>query len=107
MLKLSPEIKDRLKSNWGDRMHSMACYAEIKIIDPKERWGVYLLAMNPEDEDEVFFMGSSFPVLTPEIASLRAITEAFNDEGEYPILDNEFRRVWAAELFKRLGGQYE
>lgn len=107
MINLSPEIKDRLKSNWGDRMHAMACYAEVKIIDPKERWGVYVLAMNPEDEDQVFVLYDRVDPLEPEIYSFRDLCADFNDEGEYPIIDNEYRRVWTAELFKRLGGNYD
>lgn len=97
-------IKNSLKSNWGDRMHAMACYAVVRIKEPRGQWGIYLLAMNPEDEDEVFVLWDHWLCIPPEFASLRAILGTFNDEGEYPIIDEEYRPVWASELFKRLGG---
>jgi hypothetical protein len=104
MINLSPKIIDRLKSNWGDRMHAMACYAEARIMEPRNRWAVYLLAMNPQDEDEIFMLTDQWKAEMPEIGSLQALGETFNDEGEYPLIDCEYRPVWASELFKRLGG---
>jgi hypothetical protein len=107
MIQLPEKIRNRLKSNWGDCMHAMECYAEVKLITPKARWGAYLLAMNPEDEDEIFVLWEQVNPLPPEIYSFRDLHYLYDEEGEYPIIDEEYRPRKALNIFKRLGGKYD
>jgi len=98
---LSEAIIATLKSNWGDRATCMACFAEVKFIDELSGWSCYILAMNPDNEDEIACIVKGFDV---ELCtwSLRELKQSYNSIGEAPCIDLEYRRVRALELFKRL-----
>lgn len=93
-------IKERLLLNW-ENATSMACYAECKIHDPQSNWACYILAMNPFNEDEIVCILRGFGV-TFENYSMSSIKEMYNSFGETPVMDLEYRRIWASELFKKL-----
>ena len=101
-LRLIPKhVSEILKVNWGIKADCMQCYAEIKYIDSMSHWACYILAINPDNEDEITCILDND---TLELCqwSLNAIGECYNALGEHPYQDLEYRRVWASELFKRL-----
>lgn len=98
---LSHSQKEVLKANWGERATCMACFAEVKFIDELSGWSCYILAINPDNEDEIACIVKGFDV---ELCtwSLKELYHSYNVEGESPCIDHEYRRVRASELFKRL-----
>lgn len=95
---------EKLKSNWGARAEALACYAEVRLFDPSSAWQCYLLAMNPDNTDEVNCMISANSKVSPEISnwSLQEIFSLYNSEGEGVKIDEDYRPRRAAELFKKL-----
>lgn len=98
---MTPDIKQRLLNNWGDKASAMACYAEVKLWDRRSGWAVYIMAMNPEEEDEVYGILHTDRI---EVGAytMKELGASYNTYGEYPVLDPDYRRRWASELFKQL-----
>lgn len=101
---LSESVKQTLLSNWGSNAEAMNCYAEVKFIDTETDWACYVFGLNPDDMDEIACLIDGYSVEACNW-SLKELYQRYNTSGEYPILDPEFRRIRAAELFKRLGGK--
>lgn len=101
---LNHNQKQKLIQNWGDKAESMACRAEVRLYDPKSAWECYLYAMNPENDDEVMCITKYFlnDCALTEHNSLKWLEGCFNEYGEPPQIDTEYRPRRAAELFKRL-----
>ena len=97
----SQKIKDALKKNWGEKADSMNCYAEVKFIDPLSHWACYIFAMNPKNEDEIVCILNSERLDVCEW-SMTELCVSYNSEGEHPVIDDEYRRTRACELFKKL-----
>ena len=92
---------ERLKSNWGDKSLGMDCFAECRVYLPDSPYALYLLAMNPQDEDELLVIeGDEKPELS--FFSLLSLSSVFNSAGDYVIYDISYRRRKASELFKIL-----
>lgn len=98
---ISGRVKDLLKRNWGEKAEAMACYAEAKLMHPRRAVAWYLFAMNPEDEDEICaIVANPFP--SAYRGSLSEILEAYQGVAEDLQLDQEFRRIRADVLYKKL-----
>jgi hypothetical protein len=100
---LSQILKEKLKSNWGDKANALDCYAEVKLIDPlSSSWACYIFAMN-EDEELIHCLLYS-NAIGPEIykQSISDIYAMYNEEGENPVIDTEYRRTRVTELIRRL-----
>ena len=102
---ISQQICDALKANWP-LAESMQCKTLIRIIDPNQSWACYIYAMDPQNEDTVMCISEKQSriirhVFTSEM-SLNTIQNAYNQFGEYPIIDTEFRPQWTFHLFKKL-----
>ncbi len=95
---------DKLKANWGARAEALACFAEVRLFDECSPWQCYLLAMNPDNEDEVFCIISPDLKTQPEATfwSIQDIFSLFNNQGEGVQVDYDYRPRRAAELFKKL-----
>lgn len=87
--------------NWGDNANALNCYAEVKFIDERSTWACYVYALNPRDEDTIacIINGISLEVCQ---WSLQELHSTYNSYGENPIIDTEFRKIRASELFKKL-----
>lgn len=98
---MNQKVKENLLNNWGERAESMACFAECRYFDAESGWACYLLALNPQDQDEIVCIIDGF---FPEFChwSLKELYSKYNCDGEYVIYDIIFRRQRAAELFKQL-----
>lgn len=94
-------VKNSLKSNWGDKVNAMACYCEVRYFDPNSDWSCYIFGLNPDDDDEIACIINGFDL---EVCnwSLKKLCFSYNSEGEYVVEDKEFRKIRAAELFKKL-----
>ena len=86
---------------------AMNCYAEIKYHDPNSGWACYIYAINPEDDDEIACIindRGDIDVIKWSYAALNAI---YNEVGEHPQIDDEYRPMRTAILFKRLCDHHE
>ncbi len=98
---LSEVIKQTLISNWGPKAQSMHCYAEVKLIHKSSNWACYVYALNPQDEDTILcLISNKYPYL--EEWSLKELYQSYDNDGENPIIDTEFRKIRVAELFRKL-----
>lgn len=93
-----------LKDSWGEKAEAMQCYAEWRFYDPTSAWECYVYAVNPEDEDTCMCIIRVNTPFSGEIVewSLNAIRSLYNEQGEGVVLDHDFRRIRACELFKKL-----
>ena len=102
MLILNQRIKDKLKENWGERAIALEVYAEVKLFDPLSSWICYLFAM---DENEQYVQGLFYSNLCGyeiEIMEWNDLQNMFNEEGDNPQIDEEYRRMTVKEILKRL-----
>ncbi len=97
---INSKQKARLLSNWEHR-ETLTTNAEVRIHDPNSEWQCYLIAMNPQNDDEVYAMvvGWYPEVCMWELSSLMA---SYNEDGEHPIIDNTFRPCNAGDLLRKL-----
>lgn len=99
---LSQKLKDRLKANWGDKANALAVYAEVKLIDPLSSWSCYLFSM---DENEEFVQGLFYSEAIGhevEIMPWNDIQNMFNEHGNHPVIDTEYRPMRVTEILRRL-----
>jgi hypothetical protein len=101
---LTEAIKERLKANWDARALNMQCHAEACITQEDAYLTYWLLAMNPQDEDEVIVLGNGFAEF-PFTLNLPETLADF-EAGDHPFtLDKEFKRQSASEIYKRIRGK--
>lgn len=95
-------IKESLKKNWGEKAEALNCYAEVKLIDPLSSWACYIFAMDQNEEMIQCLLHSD--AMGVEIYSLciSDVYRMYNEDGENPVIDDEYRRVRVTELLKRL-----
>lgn len=99
---LSNNLKERLKQNWGEKAETLNCYAEVKLIDPLSSWACYIFGM---DNDErlinclLYTDAMGVEIYTHYIADIYGM---YNEEGESPVIDTEYRRTRVNELLRRL-----
>lgn len=101
-MKLTEKIKDILKSNWGDKACALDCYAEVKLIDPLSSWQCYLFAMDQDDDTVMCLIYHKAKGIDIYKTSFKELSAEYNEEGEYPIIDEEFRRIKIDQLVRRL-----
>ncbi len=99
---LDQKIKNKLKKNWGEKAETLNCYAEVKLIDPLSSWACYIFAM--QEDEEVINCVIYSDACGAEIYTqcIKDIQKMYNEHGEHPIIDKEFRRTRVIELMKRL-----
>jgi hypothetical protein len=95
-------IKDMLMENWGTKADSMQALAQIKFIDEHSKWACYVYALNPEDEDTVACIIESPECFEICDWSLNEIYRLFNETGESPEIDEEYRPMKAINIVARL-----
>lgn len=100
---ISPKIKQKLKENWGEKAKTLNCFAEVKLIDLLSSWACYIFAM--DESEEVIDCVIYTDALGAEIYTLYIIDvqQMYNEHGEHPVVDDEFRRIRVIELLRRLG----
>ena len=93
--------KEKLKNNWGDKANSMACFVETRVYDPLSSWECYIYALNPIDEDQILCIING---LTVEVTdwTMKELFALFNEHGDPPRVDVEFKPRRASEIFKQL-----
>ncbi len=99
---INAKLKEILKDNWGERAESLNCYAEVKFFDEKSRWACYVYAMNPQDENEIACIIDNGGELEETTWFLSEMLQCYNDLGEHPTIDKEYRKIKASHLFKIL-----
>lgn len=99
---LTSSQKKRLKANWGERADTLHCFAEVKLIDPLSSWCCYLLSMDEEEEQVYCILYSNAIGIEICFMNLQELCIMYNEEGESPIVDQEFRPTRAIEILRRL-----
>jgi hypothetical protein len=99
---LSLKVKEALKKNWGEKAKTLNCFVEVKLIDPLSSWACYIFAM--DESEEVIDCVIYTDAFGAEIYTLCIIDvqQMYNEHGEHPVVDDEFRRTRVTELLKRL-----
>lgn len=100
---IDAQTKSRLLENWGDKAEAMACYAEVKYIDPSSDWACYVYAIDPNDGDTIKCIMHNNDARLLDW-SLKELCNCFNSHGEYVIIDKKYVPVRTSELFKKLCG---
>ena len=99
---LSYNVKEKLKRNWGDKASALDCYAEVKLIDPISSWCCYIFAMDEEEELVQCLIYSNAIGVDICCQRIDDIYTMYNEEGEHPIIDEEYRKMRVTALLRRL-----
>lgn len=99
---LSQKHKDALKKNWGEKADTQNCFAEVKLIDPLSSWKCYIFAMDQNEEMVQCLLHSDPWGLEISTLCISDIHQMYNEEGENPVIDKEYRRTRVNELVRRL-----
>lgn len=99
---INAKIKEQLKKNWGEKATALDCYAEVKLIDPLSSWACYIFAMDESEEVVHCLLYSDAIGVEIYTQCMYDIQSMYNEEGEHPVVDQEFRRTRVTELLRRL-----
>lgn len=99
---ISQKVKDILKKNWGEKSKTLNCFAEVKLIDPLSSWRCYIFAMDESEELVQCLLYSNAIGVDIHTMCVYDIHLMYNEDGESPVIDKEFRRTRVTELLKRL-----
>jgi hypothetical protein len=99
---LTQKLKDILKANWGDKADALDCYAEVKLMDPLSSWACYIFAMDPNEEVVNCLLYSDAMGVEIYPQCIYNIQGMYNEHGEHPVIDTEYRRTRVTELLRRL-----
>ncbi len=101
---ISDFLKDKLKTNWGEKADALDCLAYVRVFDPLSPWQCYVYALNPDDEDEVecIVKVSKSQEATLERWFMTSIMSLFNTDGESVEVDEEYRPRRALDILNRL-----
>ncbi len=90
-----------LQNNWGEKAEALACKALLRLFDPMSCWECFIIAQNPQDEDEVYCIlhAETVEVCT---CSLKELLSMYNSEGEQIQRDSEYRPRLASEIYRQL-----
>lgn len=94
--------KQRLFKNWGPSAEALDCNAEVRVYDPLSKWECYLVAINPENEDEMTCIIKAHNVGIATDLTFSLLKSMYNSSGEGVIVDQEFRRRRAGNVLKKL-----
>lgn len=99
------KVYEKLKSNWGPRAESLNCFAEYKLCGKSGKWAWYLLAVDPEDDETVKCIMTRGGVPDICTTTLSNIELFYDEDGELPEGDREFRPMRADVLYSKLLGK--
>lgn len=99
---LSLKTKEALKKNWGEKANTLNCFAEVKLIDPLSSWACYIFAMDENEELVQCLIYSDLIGVEIYTQCIYDIYSMYNEHGEHPSIDPEFRRIRVTELLRRL-----
>ena len=85
---MRPNHIEQLLLNWDRK--DLLCRAELRYFDPKSKWECFIYAINPSDEDEMkcFITGEESTI---EEWKFSEMAKLYNQDGESPIIDLNFR----------------
>lgn len=98
---LSQRVKEALKKNWGEKADALDCYAEVKLIDPLSSWACYIFAMDENEEMVQCLFYSNALGLEISKECISYIHSTYNEEGQNPVIDHEYRRMRVTEILRR------
>lgn len=99
---LDQQIKEVLKKNWGEKANTLNCFAEVKLIDRLSSWCCYIFAMDNDEElihCLLYSHGIGVEIYTQCIQDIYSM---YNEHGESPVVDKEYRRTRVTEILRRL-----
>lgn len=100
---LSQKHKEALKKNWGEKASTLNCFAEVKLIDPLSSWCCYLFAMDSSEEMVQCLLYSDAIGVEIYTQCIYDIHSMYNEHGEHPVIDLEYRKMRVTEILRRFG----
>lgn len=97
---INNEQRKRLIENWDIATCGFP-YAEVRLYAPRSNWECYLIALNPDDMDEVICLLKA-EGLEVTNWTLREIKKCYDANGYPPCVDFEYRRKKVSEIIKKL-----
>ncbi len=94
--------KERLKKNWGEKADALDCFAEVKIMDPISSWCCYVFAMDENEEQVQCLLYSNAVGIEINTIPVHMLDNLYNEHGESPIIDREYRPMKISHILKRL-----
>jgi len=95
------QIKN-LKANWGEKALTLNCFAEVKLIDTLSSWVCYLFAMDQDENMVDCLIYTQLRGVERHTLCMSDIHSMYNENGEHPMIDHEFRRIRVPQLLRRL-----
>ena len=80
----------------------MNCFAELKVHDTLSSWCCYVFAMNDDETIVHCILYSDAMGLEIATQSIQEIFSRYNQHGEFPVVDTEFRRMKVFHLIEKL-----
>src|SRR6185295_19301321 len=101
---LSNKHRDALIANWGDNTESLCVYAPVRVYDAHGPWQCFLVAMNPDWQNEIFCIISSGCKSDAFIGawSLDDMSAMYNSHGEPLEVDQEYSLKLASQIIREL-----
>lgn len=101
-MELENRTKLLLMTQWGEKANSLSCDILVKYIDPLGDWACYIYALDPTDQDTIRCIVVDHDDFEVIYWSLEELYKTYNREGDFPIIDEEFRPWNAQKFLKRL-----
>ena len=95
-------IIEILKDNWGEKAETLNCFAEVRFFDPLSSWACYVFAMHKDERLIHCLLYSDALGAEIHTMDLEYIKTMYNEHGEPPQIDKEFRKTKVIELLRRL-----
>ena len=83
----------------------LGCMVLVRFYDPKSGWDCYVYAQNPQEPDEIMAITVGWRVETG-VYHLSSILGMYDQHGNPPQKDPDFRPVSVACLLKQLRSKY-
>jgi hypothetical protein len=99
---INRSVKEKLKKNWGEPADTLNCFAEVKFIDPLSSWACYVFAMDDSEELIQCLIYSNALGVEIYTQGMQDIYSMYNENGECPVIDIEYRPTKVINLLRRL-----
>lgn len=93
--------KNKLKNNWGEKADSLNCFAEVKFIDTLSSWKCFVYAMDDNEEEVRCLIYTDSNGLQLHTCCISDIQLMYNEHGESPVIDTEYRPIRVTEIIRR------
>jgi len=94
-------LYEKLKSNFKNS-DDLSTIVECRIFDPLSTLEFYVIACDPENTDSLSVISNSMLGIELETISLDEIKSQLSCEGRFLVLDRDFRKEKALQIWTKL-----